>query len=127
MDYLSSKYKLKEGSVKEPDSYLGADIKKWNINNSADPMMTRWAMLSNTYVKYAVADVERELLQIDEQLATKVTMPVHLGHQPELDTTAELDLKHASYYQGLTGVYAGSRNSAELIFSLQSLCYHDTL
>jgi hypothetical protein len=81
MDYLSSKYKLKEGSVKKPDSYLGADIKKWNIESSADPTKTRCAMLSDTYVKRAVTDVERKkLLQIDEQLATKVTTPIHLGY-----------------------------------------------
>jgi hypothetical protein len=42
MDYLSSKYKLKEGSVKETNTYLGADIKKWNIDSSADPTKTRW-------------------------------------------------------------------------------------
>jgi hypothetical protein len=66
MDYLSSKYKLKEGSVKEPYSYLGADIKKWNIESSADPTKTWWAVSSDTYVKRAVPDVERELLQIDE-------------------------------------------------------------
>jgi hypothetical protein len=109
MDYLSSKYKLKEGSVKELDSYLGADIKKWNIDNSADPTKTRWAMSSDTYVKRAVADVERELLQIDERLATKVTTPIHLGYRPELDTTPELDPKRASYYQGLIGVLTCSR------------------
>jgi hypothetical protein len=62
MDYLSSKYKLKEGSVKEPNSYLVAIMQKWNIDNSADPTKTRWAMSSNTYVKRAVADVERKLL-----------------------------------------------------------------
>jgi hypothetical protein len=84
MDYLSSKYKPKEGSVKEPDS--------------ADPTKTRWAMSSDTYIKRAVTDVERELLQIDERLATKVTTPIHLGYQPELDTTAELDPKRVSYY-----------------------------
>jgi len=43
-------------------------------------------------------------MQIDERLATKVTTPIHLGYRPELDTTAELDPKRASYYQGLIGV-----------------------
>jgi hypothetical protein len=104
MDYLSSKYKLKEGSIKEPDSYLGADIKKLNIDNSADPMKTRWAMLLDTYVKRSVADVERELLQINKRLATKVTTPIHLGYQPELDTMPELDPKRTSYYQGMIRV-----------------------
>jgi len=51
MDYLSSKYKLKEGSVKEPDSYLGADIRKWSVEGSDDPTKTRWAMSSDTYIK----------------------------------------------------------------------------
>ena len=59
MDFLSSKYKLKDGSVKEPDSYLGADILKWKIDGCDDPTKPRWAMSSNTYVKRAVAEVER--------------------------------------------------------------------
>lgn len=51
MDYLSSKYKLKEGSVREPDCNLGADIKKWHINGSDDPMKVHWAMSSDMYVR----------------------------------------------------------------------------
>jgi len=31
MDYLGTQYKLKDGSVKEPDIYLGADIKKISV------------------------------------------------------------------------------------------------
>lgn len=104
MDYLSSKYTLKEGSVKEPDSYLGADVKKWHIDGSDDPTKPRWAMSSDTYVKRAVAEVERELLQVDERLRTRVTTPITLGYRPEIDTTAELDPKRANYYQGLIGV-----------------------
>ena len=31
MDYLSKKYTLKDGSVKEPDTYLGADVSRFTI------------------------------------------------------------------------------------------------
>jgi hypothetical protein len=55
-------------------------------------------------VKRTVTDVECKLLQINEQLATIVTMLIHLGYQPKFDTMAELHLKYASYYQGLIGV-----------------------
>ena len=34
MDYLATKYTLKEGSVKEPTTYLGADILKYQIAES---------------------------------------------------------------------------------------------
>jgi hypothetical protein len=91
MDYLSSKYKLKEGSVKEPDYYVGADIRKWSIDGSDDPTKTRLAMSSDTYVKRAVAEVERELLQVDERLSTKVTTPTTVSYRPELDVMDELD------------------------------------
>jgi hypothetical protein len=46
MDYLALRYMLKEGSVKEPDTYLGAHIKKWQIPGSDDPTKTRWVMSS---------------------------------------------------------------------------------
>ena len=61
-------------------------------------------MSSDTYVKHAVAEVERELLQVEDRLRTRVTTPITLGYRPELDTTAELDPQRANYYQGLIGV-----------------------
>jgi hypothetical protein len=104
MDFLSSKYKLKDGSVKEPYFYLGADILKWKIDGCDDPTKLRWAMSSDTYVKRAVAEVERELSQVDDRLSTNFSTPITLGYRPKLDVTDELDHKRANYYQGLIGV-----------------------
>ena len=104
MDYLSTKYTLKEGSVHEPDSYLGAEIKKWHIDGSEDPTKTRWAMSSDLYVKRAIADVERELGLVGKKLMTKAPTQLSAGYRPELDTTAELDPRRATYYQGLIGI-----------------------
>jgi hypothetical protein len=104
MDFLSKKYTLKEGSVKEPDSYLGATISKWKIIDSDDPEKTRWAMSCDNYVARAIADVERELERVCEKLVTKASTPLSLDYRAELDTTRELDDRRVTYYQGLIGV-----------------------
>jgi len=41
MEHLKSHYTLKKGSVHEPDVYLGAEIKKWNILDSENPLKMR--------------------------------------------------------------------------------------
>jgi hypothetical protein len=104
MVYLETKYTLKEGSVKEPDAYLGAEVKKWTIDGSDNPTKTRWAMSSDLYVKRALADVERELASVDQKLPTKEPTPMAQGYRPEIDVTTELDARRANYFQGLIGV-----------------------
>jgi hypothetical protein len=37
MDDLGRRLTLKDGSVKEPDMYLGADVMKWYIAESEEP------------------------------------------------------------------------------------------
>lgn len=104
MDYLGTHYTLKAGSVKEPDIYLGAAIKKWYIDGSDNPGKVRWAMSADMYVKRAVKDVETELEKVGKRLPTKVTTPLGAGYRPELDQTAELDARRCTYYQGLIGI-----------------------
>jgi hypothetical protein len=65
---LGKRLVLKEGSVKEPNMYLGADVRKYYIEGSDDPAKPRWAMLSESYVKQATADVETELKKIEKRL-----------------------------------------------------------
>jgi hypothetical protein len=102
MEYLATKYTLKAGTVREPTEYLGAEVKKFYLPD--DPAKPRWAMSSDLYVKRAIADVERELLQAGQKLRTRVSTPVANGYRPELDATPELDPERANYYQGLIGV-----------------------
>lgn len=104
MTMLGETYTLKKDSVKEPDTYLGAEIRKWNIEDSDDPKKTRWAMSSDRYIKRAVADVETELDKIGEHLKTKVSTPVAVKYRPELDVTDELDGTRATYYMSLIGI-----------------------
>ena len=104
MDYLASRYTLKPGSVKEPDTYLGAQVSKFYISGAADPEKPRWAMSSEAYVKQAVTNVEEELSKVERCLPTRVTTPLSQGYRPELDQSRELDPKRGQYYQSLIGV-----------------------
>jgi len=103
MDYLSSKYTLKDGSVKEPDTYLGADVKKYHVpgDRANKPL---WAMTSETYIKRVLKEVEAELAKVNQYLSKRAATPITLGYRPELDTTRELDSSRANYFQGLIGI-----------------------
>jgi hypothetical protein len=104
MDYLATRYTLKPGSVKEPETYLGAQVSKFFIDGAPDPEKPRWAMSSEKYVKQAVSDVEKELSDVDQCLPTRVSTPLSQGYRPELDQSQELDAKRGQYYQSLIGV-----------------------
>ena len=104
LDHFEKTYTLKAGSIKEPDSYLGADIKKFHLEGDGNYAKVRWAMSSDTYIKRAVAEVERNLEEVGQKLSTKVETPLSSGYRPELDMSRELDARKLNYYQGLIGV-----------------------
>jgi hypothetical protein len=99
MDHLNSRYTMKEGSVKPPDEYLGAQIRRYNIDGKEV-----WSMSSDLYVKRAIVDVETELGYLGQTLRNKASTPLSNKYRAELDTTPELDPKQANYFQGLIGV-----------------------
>lgn len=100
MDYLNTVYTLKPGSVKVPETYLGADIRTNELSNGDKA----WAISSDTYVKRAVEEVERELSRVGKTLKKKVVSPMASNYRPELDSSPELDERRASYYASLMGV-----------------------
>ena len=100
MDYLNQAYTLKPDSVKEPDGYLGATIKKYQLDGD----QSCWAASSDLYLKRALADVETELDKIGQKLRPRASTPLSTGYRPELDQSPELDAKRANYYQGLIGI-----------------------
>ena len=68
MDFLSKRYTLKEGSVKEPTEYLGNQVGKWDMHDLVDLGKQCWAMLSDFYIKCAVGKVEKERGEVHQQL-----------------------------------------------------------
>jgi hypothetical protein len=128
MDSLSHTFTLKEGTVKEPDLYLGADVKKWYIEGSDEPSKVRWAMSSTNYTKKAIEEVKRELQEGGLNLPTKVTTPLSSGYRPEIDATAELDDERQNYFQGLIAVLRWICELGRIdLPSHLSRCYPNTL
>ena len=105
MDFLSKRYTLKEGSVKEPTEYLGNQVGRWEMHDPLNPGRQCWTMSSDLYVKHAVGEVlvEKELGEVQQQ-PFKVSMPLSAGYSPEVDGTKLLGARQASYCQGLIGV-----------------------
>ena len=104
LDHFMKAYTLKKDSVKPPESYLGADIIQYHLEGDGDLTKIRWAMSSDTYVKRAISEVERELAAVDKRLTNKAKTPLSAGYRPELDMSPELDARRLNYYQGLIGV-----------------------
>jgi hypothetical protein len=82
MEFLKTKYTLKNNSVAEPTVYLGAKVSKHYIAESEEPDKPHWSLSAEDYVKRAVKDVETELDKAGEFLPTKVTTPYNL---PKID------------------------------------------
>jgi hypothetical protein len=104
MHALGKRFTLKPGSIKEPDTYLGANVKKFRIPNSDDPDKVRWAFESSSYVAKAIKDIERELAEADMKLMPNVKTPLGSGYRPELDLSPELGSKQLNYFRGLIGI-----------------------
>ena len=106
MDFLSQKYTLKEGSIKELTKYLGNQVGKWDMHDPLNPGRHCWAMSSDLYVKHVLGEVEKELGEVHQQLwlPSHVSMPMVAGYRPEVDGTNLLGARQANYFQGLIGV-----------------------
>jgi len=104
LDKLDYYFKMKSGSVGDPDNYLGNKLKKTKLPNGVEA----WGLSSSKYVQEAVANVERYLAAnptMGKSLKHKhVKSPWPSGYEAELDASEELGAKDATFYQHLIGV-----------------------
>ena len=99
---IISFYKAREGSIKPPDIYLGADIDKIQIPDGREV----WRSSSRDYVKNAIITFER-LFKEDGKGFTfrnSVKNPFPTGYKPELDVTEKLGPEMISRYLQLIGI-----------------------
>lgn len=101
MNVLEKLYRMKEGSVGVPTTYLGSKISKHYFNGDSKG---RWSMSSEQYVKEAIRVVELELQQVNKRLSPKAKTPYVTGYRPEMDTSPLLGDVQANYYQNLIGI-----------------------
>jgi hypothetical protein len=99
---LDEYFKMKEGSIQVPTSYLGAKLKKTVLPNG----VVAWGMSSSKYVQSAVQNVQDYLATLpgDHKLLKKASGPFAGGYKPELDESPELDPTRANFYQSKIGI-----------------------
>jgi hypothetical protein len=102
---LDKYFPMKDGSIGDPDIYLGAKLRKIQLDNVVDC----WAMSPSEYIKEAVANAEIYLAKNfgGRKLSKRASAPWPTDHPAELDSTKELNPTLASYYQSQIGIYTG--------------------
>ena len=101
MDKIGLVWDLKD-TVKEPDRYLGANIKKRAIGFDNREV---WGMDGHEYVGNAVRIVEEMLAKEEKTLRLKGTnRPFHAKYKPEVDVTPALDSKLSGRFSQLIGM-----------------------
>ena len=127
MQALGEVYELKEGSVKEPDIYLGANVEKVQLPDGRSV----WAMSPKTYVKNSIKVVEDLLVADGAGLHLKTTArnPFPSGYKPELDVTTELDEAMASRFLQLIGIlrWAVELGRIDIYTEVSQLSQHQAL
>ena len=102
LNEIDKKYKIKAGSLGEPDIYLGAQIYRHNLPDGS----WAWGMNSEKYVGNAIKIVEG-MLKDDasgKHLKTTAKVPVPTTYKPELHVSQELDKELTARYQQLIGI-----------------------
>ena len=99
LDYY---FKMKPGSMGDPDIYLGTKLRLIDLPNS----VRAWGMSPSKYVQESVKNVEQQLDKNfnGRKLLKRAPTPFENDYSPELDTTPELAALQANYYQSLVGI-----------------------
>jgi hypothetical protein len=135
MKTLGELYHLKEGSVKEPERYLGATIKKFEKLTTSDDgtqtIVNCWSMSSEEYVKNAISIVEDMMKEDGIALPGKKasSRPMPIKYRPELDVSPELSFDLANRYQQLIGIlrWACELGRLDILLEVALLASHSCM
>ena len=97
---LGKYFTLKEGSVGEPDLYLGAKIAKVELPNG----VVAYSWSASKYVQEAIRNLERELNKLGIKLRNNVNTPLSPNYRSECDLSDECDDEQSRLYMSLIGV-----------------------
>jgi hypothetical protein len=94
-------FKMKKGSLGDPDIYLGSKLRKIVLLNGVEA----WLMSPAKYVREAIKNVERYIhKEYGTKLPKRVSGPLPTNYPPEVDVTIALKGDESSYFQSQIGV-----------------------
>ena len=125
MDAIAELYRLKEGSVGEPKTYLGANVLRYQLPDGKEC----WAMSGRDYVKNAIKTVETMLDKEGMKLRSKADRPMAAGYRPEVDVSDELTPDRVTRYQGLIGIlrWACELGRIDIMIEVSMLSSHNAM
>jgi hypothetical protein len=99
---INKRFPLKEGSVGDPDIYLGAKLRKVTLESGVEA----WSMSPSKYVQEAVKNVKNYLQEKEpgRPWPKKAPTPFVKDYKPEIDISPELGSEDATYYMSQIGV-----------------------
>ena len=98
---LDQYFQMEEGSIGDPDFYLGTRLKLAEMENG----VKAWGMSPSKYVQEAVRNIEDHLKKKGMPgLNKRVLAPFPTGSLPELDTSREPDPDEVTVYQSEIGI-----------------------
>ncbi len=99
---INKRFPLKEGSVGDPDIYLGAKLRKVTLENGVEG----WSMSPSKYVQEAVKNVKNYLQEKEpgRPWPKHAATPFAKDYKPEIDLSPELGIEDATYYMSQIGV-----------------------
>ena len=108
MQQLRESYTVREDTIKEPDQYLGADIRKVHFDDNS----YAWTMGSTSYIKNAVKNIKARLQEDGYRFNPKLSDPSYSArnpfssndYRPELDTSVECTPSQIQFYQNIIGI-----------------------
>ena len=106
---LGTYYRLKEGSVKEPDIFLGANFKQWEVSESNGSVTKAYAMSCKDYVKEAIKVVEKRMNENGFKYTSsrrhgRKTPFSSSDYRPEMDKSPLCTEKMTTLYQNCVGI-----------------------
>jgi hypothetical protein len=96
-------FKMKPGSIGDPDIYLGATIKKMHLQNGVEA----WASSPSKYVWALINMVMKYLANLGDKqwkMPKKAANPFEGGYKLELGVTPLLGAEQACWYASLIGI-----------------------
>jgi hypothetical protein len=100
---INKYFKMKPGSIGDPDIYLGATIKKMHLHNDLEA----WASRPLKYVRALIDTIAKYLTNLGDKqwsMPKKASNPFEGGYEPELDVRPLLNPELASWFASLIGM-----------------------